>query len=551
MRKSGRKILKRIQQRNLNEEINCINAMQRTPYRVNEDVMTVLSTVWELNVPVTGLVQREQIELEPYPFEVEPSHLSVEERRLFKDWRARRNSVHQLNAQNMSKRLQIERTLHLAQEYRRYEEFYYVWQLDFRSRKYPVSDFMNPQSADFGKALLEFARGVRIEQEEDARWLAIHGANCFGEDKISLDEREDWAYNAEADVVKTVENPYEYTWWMGADKPFQFMAWCCEWYRYLKEGLGFVTHLPVSADGSCNGLQHLSAILLDERGGKSVNLTPEPMPNDIYHDVAEAAKLLVIGDAMQGHELAKQLVAFGIDRKVSKRSVMIVPYSGTQYACRSYIEDALKDKIATGVDAPFDTFEASLYLCQHVWDSIGNVISSAKDVMNFIKDIGREYAKKRIPMEWITPSDFLVIQDYPDLETKRIKTLIDGNIIKLNFKEPVEHTVSRSKTVSGSSPNFIHSLDACALTRTVNRCTQEGITQFAMVHDSYGTHSPNLPLMQDILREEFVKMYQENDVLADLRNHAIQTLGHDNLPDLPSRGNLDLNQVLKSQYFFA
>ena len=151
----------------------------------------------------------------------------------------------------------------------------------------------------------------------------------------------------------------------------------------------------------------------------------------------------------------------------------------------------------------------------------------------------------------MTPTDFLVIQDYPDLETRRIKTFIDGNIIKLNYKDPIENTVSRSKTVSGSSPNFIHSLDACALTRTVNRCLEEGITQFAMVHDSYGTHSPNLPFMQDILREEFVKMYQENDVLADLRDHAIQTLGHDNLPELPTKGNLDLNQVLKSQYFFA
>ena len=79
MRKSGRKILKKIQQRNLSEEINCINAMQRTPYRVNDDVLQALETVWQNNIQINGLVQREQIELEPYPFEVEPSHLSVEE----------------------------------------------------------------------------------------------------------------------------------------------------------------------------------------------------------------------------------------------------------------------------------------------------------------------------------------------------------------------------------------------------------------------------------------------------------------------------------------
>mgnify|MGYP003340111153 CR=1 FL=1 len=90
-----------------------------------------------------------------------------------------------------------------------------------------------------------------------------------GEDKISLDDRENWAYEHEDDIVKTVENPFDYHWWMTADKPFQALAWCYEFYGYLKEGMGFVTTLPVSADGSCNGLQHLSAILRDEQGGRA------------------------------------------------------------------------------------------------------------------------------------------------------------------------------------------------------------------------------------------------------------------------------------------
>ena len=35
-------------------------------------------------------------------------------------------------------------------------------------------------------------------------------------------------------------------------------------------------------------------------------------------------------------------------------------------------------------------------------------------------------------------------------------------------------------------------------------------------------------------KEEFV-MYEQNDVLDDLRDHAIRTLGHDNLPDVQQR----------------
>ena len=47
-----------------------------------------------------------------------------------------------------------------------------------------------------------------------------------------------------------------------------------------------------------------------------MNLLPSQQPNDIYQDVADAAKLLVEEDARQGHTLAKQLLEFGIDRKI-------------------------------------------------------------------------------------------------------------------------------------------------------------------------------------------------------------------------------------------
>tara|TARA_B100000287_G_scaffold133111_1_gene125146 strand:- start:59 stop:574 length:516 start_codon:yes stop_codon:yes gene_type:complete len=171
--------------------------------------------------------------------------------------------------------------------------------------------------------------------------------------------------------------------------------------------------------------------------------------------------------------------------------------------------------------------------------------------MDFIGDIGKAYADKQLPMEWITPTNFLVVQDYPNLEKRRIKTWIDGSIVSLVARDPIENTVSKKDTVKAAAPNFIHSLDASALMRTVNTCLDQGVSQFAMVHDSYGAHSPELPRMQEILRHEFYSMYEDHDVLDDLRDHAITTLGHDNLPECPSRGSLDLKQVLKSDYFFA
>ena len=111
----------------------------------------------------------------------------------------------------------------------------------------------------------------------------------------------------------------------------------------------------------------------------------------------------------EGNELAQQLLQFGIDRKLTKRPVMITPYNGTRFACRKYIEEAINDKVEKGVDAPFDTFEGSLYLSNHVWESISLVISSSRKVMDFIGDVGKAYADKQLPMEWITPTNFLVV----------------------------------------------------------------------------------------------------------------------------------------------
>ena len=73
-----------------------------------------------------------------------------------------------------------------------------------------------------------------------------------------------------------------------------------------------------------------------------------------------------------------------------------------------------------------------------------------------------------------------------------------------------------------------------------------------MVHDSYGTHCTNMPLLNQRLREAFVDMYKQNDILQNLYDSAVTSLkeGTD-VPLPPTKGALDLNEVLKSDYFFA
>ena len=82
------------------------------------------------------------------------------------------------------------------------------------------------------------------------------------------------------------------------------------------------------------------------------------------------------------------------------------------------------------------------------------------------------------------------------------------------------------------------------MTKTINSCKLQGINDFAMVHDSYGTHSSDMPRLSEILREEFVRLYTEHDVLTELRNHATVTLGTDDVPHPPAKGKLELHKIL-------
>tara|TARA_R100000655_G_scaffold154_3_gene769 strand:- start:1401 stop:1577 length:177 start_codon:yes stop_codon:yes gene_type:complete len=55
--------------------------------------------------------------------------------------------------------------------------------------------------------------------------------------------------------------------------------------------------------------------------------------------------------------------------------------------------------------------------------------------------------------------------------------------------------------------------------------------------------------LNKMLRETFVEMYSSRDVLEVLWDFA-KTLDKD-FPKPPTKGNLDLSEVLRSKYFFA
>lgn len=538
------------------EEYSAINALQGSAFAINEELYKVMRQCWDSGVSWAGLPSKEDAVLPPFPFspDVDTKDLSEVDQVRFKDWKKAATRVYQANARAMSKRIATERTLRLAEKFLDEEAFYFVYQNDFRFRKYVCSTFLNPQGSDPTKSLLHFAKG-RPLGDRGAFWLGVQGANTFGNDKIPLLARYEWSEANSKWIMDCAKDPLGNTDWTGADKPWQFLAFCFEWLGYKTEGKSYMSRQPIALDGCNNGIQHLSALTRDLRGGEATNLTPSAMPNDIYQEVADVCLSVL---EQRDDEMAKKWLEFGVTRKTCKRPVMVVPYGGKLFSCRGYIEEYILEQVDAGKQDVFEGrfFEASNYLSQILWDAISSVVVKAREVMDWIQKVSSLMSKEGLPTSWTTPSGAYVTQFYEQVTAKRINTHIDGVLVKPQFREVKHGTIDKRRSVNGSSPNFIHSLDASAMTKTINLARQQGITDFCMIHDSYAVHAGSLSdgrnctdILFDALREAFVDMYKHNDPLAVYKKAAEDVIGE--VPEAPERGDLNIDDVLKSEFFFS
>jgi DNA-directed RNA polymerase len=545
------------------EVYDALNVIQNTPWRINQ---RVLETIQEISKGFDdyGVIPSADPLLPPAkPFwlteGMTKEHMTETQLAEFLRWKKEVKRTYELNAARTSHRIEFLRMMWIAEKFVSHSRIYFPHQLDFRGRVYPVPMLLNPQGPDLAKSLLQFADGKPLGTKEAVFWLAAHGAGCWGVDKVSFDERHQWVCLNEEAILAVAEDPLLHTFWTKADDPLMALAFCFEWAGYKREGFDYVCHLPVQMDGTCNGLQHFSAMLRDPVGGKAVNLLPGHRPSDIYQSVAdvvtEQVKLDAAGEG-DAAELAQGWLG-NVTRKVTKRPVMTLAYGAKQFG---FTDQVFYDTIIPWRDEksdgfPFDGREhaAARYMAATIWSSVGQVVIAAKDAMSWLQAVTSTLSRAEKPIEWVTPVGFLVNQGYRKDYTKRIDTTLFGRRFTASVrKDGVIGTIDKRRQSNGVSPNFVHSMDGAHLMKTVNSCFQKHkIKHFSLIHDSYGAHACDAPLMAQVLRDEFVRMYQEHDVLSEFLENNLELLAGAEVPEMPAQGGLDLDMVRQSPYFFA
>ena len=526
----------------MTEVMKCLNNLQNTAWTVNAKVLETFQDIWESNIKIGSLPAQENEDMPPL------SEAMKEDPDQLKMWKRRAAQVYEYNASTKSRRLLVLNTLLMAKRYVG-KRFYLPHQCDFRGRAYAIPAYLNHMGPDFSKGLMQFANSEPVNDPADLKWMHIHGANCYGV-KGTFEQRLAWTVENKKRILELAYNYRSQLEFLNeADETFQFLAYCYEVER-LHNTIGvFHTHLPCQMDGTNNGLQILGLLTRDESSCVATNVAPSNYPMDIYQIVADKATEYLKQDT--DNPFANHWLEFGVTRSCAKRPTMTQPYGSTPHSCRAYVNGWYLEQVRAGRFDPFDEvnrFQATSYLSTFIWQAINEVVGKPREAMAWLQKAARELAKEDKPMYWLSPSGFPCYQSYPKWADKSIRTRVGERVYRVKFREDTDK-LSPKRQAQGSSPNFVHSLDASCLHMTVNKCAALGIKSFAMVHDSFGTHCTHSALLASTIKETMHDIFSV-DQLAVLKN-KLEIDNDLTLEPLPSYGDFDIDDVLKSNYIFS
>lgn len=570
----------------------CVNALQSTPFILNQRILDTMVAIMENHGGLGGLPRTDETPKVPNLIDPTPEELEAHKKRLVAYYKHERARV--------SKVLRTNITLGCAKKYSVYEKIYFPWNLDYRGRIYPMCPALNPQGDDAQKSLLLFAKPSPLTSEESLKWFYIAGAGFAGLDKIPFDDRIKWVLDNEDNILQSAASPLTYTWWdevAGDESPMEFLAFCFEFERlrvyqsgHDGSAVGFKSGLPISFDGTCSGLQHFSMLLADEIGGKNVNLIPDETVHDIYQVVADKVNVVLHRDVITGtaddykkdkksgeyvldskgkkcivygtKELATEWLSYahekfgtdGIKRKVCKRSVMTLAYGSRKYGFSENLKsDIIKPWIDEHKDNPIflSRSQAANYMAGLIWDAVTTTVVKAVEGMEWLKKIAGMIGKNGEAVAWTSPNGLPIQQNkfVPNIEICRMR--FNGGFVRIYI--PKENTDIDTRGQSQAiAPNFIHSMDACHMQRVIMNQAEKGNNNFFMIHDSFGTDIEHAGDLFKAIRTELVNMYKGHNYLEEWLADVEYLLPEEKeIPQMPTKGNLNLDDVVNSKYCFA
>jgi DNA-directed RNA polymerase len=217
---------------------------------------------------------------------------------------------------------------------------------------------------------------------------------------------------------------------------------------------------------------------------------------------------------------------------------MTLGYGGTAYGMGQQIID--------------DTRDMSEYLRdkEHLWGALlGDLVfetcyeklKGPATMLRMFQDLAQRSNEKEVFLKWTTPvTNFPVVQAYRKPSIVRTKLKYGEEELKIQLQTWEETTINKDSQRTGAAPNIVHSFDAAHLTMTVVSAPYE----MTVVHDSFGTLPGRMDDLFYRVREQFVEFYKSKPLEKLLAELDCKDL-------IPERGNLDVGQIVYSDYAFC
>ena len=494
------------------------------------------------------------------------------------------------------------------------KDFYQLVSADYRSRIYYDEAFLNFQGPDLARGIMQFSE-PKVMEEKDTFWLAVHTASSFNKsygideipewceadykayleeeglesisvDKMTLNDRFQWTQHNIENIIKLGQ---ACVFAEEAEKKVTFLACCIEWYDYSTCEGEYLSCLPISIDGSNNGWQHLGAISKDTQTGELVGLIPTEIQKDFY--VQTAKELIKQTKDEELRKILSNMPMKHIRKGITKRGSMTRAYSAgaekigenmwtdcrvedfhetyniTEEHCLAFAKLLIKaiDAVCPGPLQTMAYFQA-LAAYEIGKNSIDPALMKRKKELMYRKDLTSDeleeysdiidtideqasqivYGNGEDRLKWVTPSGFPVDYTKWRMAVNKCHATISGyrrvkHVVHMPTDKP-----DLKRFMRGISPNFIHSLDASHMSLVID----EWPHTFGAVHDSFSTHACDVEELLILTKSKFIEMYDVSNFYDYIAEEIVTD--HRELDiEQPTKGELDIKEIVNSDYFFC
>lgn len=436
-----------------------------------------------------------------------------------------------------------QRTLAQAEEYSKYEEFFYGVHFDSRGRIYYYNNCsFQPQGNELGKALIQFANKEAVT-EAGLSEIFYNLGNVLGMDKCNADVRinsgKEFFYNhieefmnGEYDVFINQQDLFE--------EPLTALSYCIELTEIHKDP-SYKTGIVLHRDARCSGIAINGMLQRDLEAAELTSCVDafgeDGKLKDAYQKCANILRDMIKKECDNSEEakLCWKYKDVVLTRKSCKHHVMIIGnYCGSLVGAFERIQE----QVAT---TPEFTQEAVTYLGKKVMKAVEMVSESASTSSLFFKELAEKASNIHGGLCYRNTSGFPVVGvEYKVDKNNQVKVTLPGKKIIMITCTKTTDKIDLSSCKSVASPNTVHSLDSNLVMSVREGFNRDLIT----IHDSFGCHPNHVAEMKSVYNKA-LHTIATTDVLGAIAAQANVDI---KVPTMNTMTTEQIKSILTAEY---